>query len=260
MKSMQKWLDRALYPNHGDNWDNRHFGRVLREYMSPEFRILDYGAGRGRIGELNFRNEVAFVAGVDPDRSVFQNPFLDEAKVLPLSDGTIPYEDQTFDLVFSANVLEHVPEPEACFREIKRVLKPGGIFLGKTPNKYHYVPSLARITPHSFHEFVNRRRGRDHHDTFPTLYRCNTPAKVKACAAGVGLELENVVMLEGRPEYLRIFAPTYLLGFLYEKLVNAAGCLAFLRSVMIFTLRKPARDHDGCRCGREHDEIVTGAK
>lgn len=238
MKSVQNWLDRKLYPNHGDHWDNKHFGLVLREYMRPEFRVLDYGAGRGHTVDLNVREEVAFVAGVDPDRSVLRNPFLDEAKILPLPGGAIPYADDTFDLVFSANVLEHVPEPEACFREIKRVLKPGGIFLAKTPNKYHYVPSLARITPHSFHEYVNKRRGRDHHDTFPTFYRCNTPATVKAYAVRAGLEMENVIMLEGRPEYLRVFAPAYLLGFLYERGVNVTSRLAFLRSVMIFTLRK----------------------
>jgi len=56
------------------------------------------------------------------------------------------------------------------FRDIARVLKPGGVFLFKTPNKTHSMPTLARLTPHRFHPFVNRLRGRVEADAFPTRY------------------------------------------------------------------------------------------
>jgi len=45
-------------------------------------------------------------------------------------------------------------------------------------------------------------------------------------------------MWEGRPEYLRIAAPLYLFGYLYERTVNALPVLSTFRSVMIFTLVK----------------------
>ena len=46
---------------------------------------------------------------------------------------------------------------------------------------------------------------------------------------------------EGRPEYLRFSAPTYLLGWLYERLVNRMPGLWRLRVLLIAELRKPTR-------------------
>ena len=68
------------------------------------------------------------MAGVDVDRAVLDNPFLHEKKVLN-ADGSIPYHDQSFDLVLAHNVLEHLAEPSAVFREVHRVLRHNGVFL-----------------------------------------------------------------------------------------------------------------------------------
>ena len=49
-------------------------------------------------------------------------------------DGkVIPFGDQTFDVVFCTEVMEHVPEPAAFLSEIFRVLKPGGKIIMTTP-------------------------------------------------------------------------------------------------------------------------------
>jgi UDP-N-acetylglucosamine 2-epimerase (non-hydrolysing) len=130
------------------------------------------------------------------------NPMLDEGRVAN-ADG-IPYEDARFDVVFSDNVLEHLDEPLQVFREVARVLKPGGVFLFKTPNKWHYMPTIARLTPHGFHQYVNRLRGRAEVDTFPTRYRANCLGDIKRLASDAGLLVERVERIEGRPEYLRM--------------------------------------------------------
>ena len=41
----------------------------------------------------------------------------------------IPYDDETFDLVVGHAVLHHIPDVPAAFREVLRVLKPGGRFV-----------------------------------------------------------------------------------------------------------------------------------
>jgi hypothetical protein len=101
------------------------------------------------------------------------------------------------------------------------------------------MPQIARLTPLWFHRWVNRRRGRHDADTFPTLYRINTPADVHRYAEQAGLQVSSIELIEGRPEYLRMTAPTYLLGAAYERLVNASQRLAPLRIVMIGQLRRP---------------------
>ncbi len=189
-----------------------------------------------RNDEGPFKGLADKVCGVDLDPRVEANPMLDEGRVADA--GGIPYPDQVFDVVFADNVVEHLADPLGVFREVHRVLKPGGVFLFKTPNKTHYMPTIARLTPHRFHQFINRLRGRAEADTFPTLYRANTAADVKRIGTEAGFEVMSVSSIEGRPEYLRMTWPTYLLGAAYERVVNASECLAMFRILLIAELRK----------------------
>jgi SAM-dependent methyltransferase len=174
---------------------------------------------------------------------VVNNPMLDEGRVANV-DG-IPYEADRFDVVFSDNVLEHLDKPLEVFREVARVLKPGGVFLFKTPNKWHYMPTIARLTPHGFHQYVNRIRGRAEVDTFPTRYHANSLGDVERLAADAGLLVSHIDRVEGRPEYLRMTWPTYVVGLAYERLVNSAEIFAPLRILLIGMLRKPTGESDG---------------
>lgn len=238
MSGAVSWMDDRFYPNHGKNWDDSLLRERIAERLTPESVVLDLGAGAGIVSQMNFGGLAARVCGVDLDPRVVENPFLDEGRV---ADGqSIPYPDATFDLVFADNVLEHLAEPENVFAEVARVLRPGGVFLFKTPNKWHYMPLIARLTPHSFHRWVNRRRGRAEEDTFPTLYRANSAGDVRRLAARTGFAVEAVELLEGRPEYLRIHPVSYVAGLVYERVVNGLPFLKGLRILLIGCLRKPS--------------------
>lgn len=80
-------------------------------------------------------------------------------------------------------------------------------------------------------------RGRNESDTFPTRYLCNTRGAVTRAAEAAGMNVEEVIFIEGRPEYLRMAALPYLIGWLYERAVNSSARLAPLRGVMQITLR-----------------------
>ena len=229
-------IDRRFYPQFQRNWDDILFREKLLSLIESDMQVLDIGAGAGIVEAMNFRGLVGRVCGVDLDPRVATNPFLDEGVVADA--GQIPYPDGSFDLVFADNVMEHIEDPGRVFGEIARVLKPSGKLLFKTPNKTHYMPLIARLTPHRFHQWINRKRGRDETDTFPTRYRCNTPPDVHAIAGRVGLNVEEIDLIEGRPEYLRVSAPTYLAGVAYERLVNATDLLQRFRILMIATLSK----------------------
>ena len=49
----------------------------------------------------------------------------------------------------------------------------------------------------------------------------------------------RIDLIEGRPEYLRFSAPTYLLGWLYERVVNQVPGLAWWRVLVVVGRRKP---------------------
>jgi len=237
VNSFVAWMDRTWYPGFQRNWDDHLFRERILAHLRPDATVLDLGAGAGIVQQMNFRGLAASVCGVDLDSRVVDNPMLDEGRVADANK--IPYEDDRFDVVFSDNVLEHLSEPLTVFREVARVLKPGGVFLFKTPNKWHYMPTIARLTPHAFHQYVNRLRGRAELDTFPTCYRANTPGEVARLAADAGLLVDCVDRIEGRPEYLRMTWATYLAGFAYERLVNSAEMFAPLRILLVGSLRKP---------------------
>jgi SAM-dependent methyltransferase len=230
-------MDRTWYPAVENNWDDRFFRERILERLRAEHHVLDVGAGAGIVEPMRFKGLAARVAGVDPSERVLENPHLDEAAV---GVGEhIPHPDESFDLVFSDNVLEHLEDPSAVFREVARVLKPGGWFFTKTPNRYHYVALIAQLTPHRFHQFYNSLRGRAREDTFPTLYRANTKRATRRHARAAGLEPREFHLIEGRPEYLRLSPLTYLFGWLYERLVNSSEWLAGFRVVIIAAMQKP---------------------
>lgn len=230
-------LDDRWYPGIDGNWDDTLFRERILQLIDRDKDLLDVGAGAGIVEQMNFRGLARRVSGVDPDPRVLENPFLDDAKVG--SAESLPFEANSFDIVVSDNVLEHLSDPGGVFSEVARVLRPGGRFLFKTPNVYHYMPTIARITPHKFHQFVNKLRGRETDDTFPTLYRANSESDLKRLADEVGFVVHSIEHIEGRPEYMRFSPPTYLVGYFYERLVNSAAFFEKLRILLIgeFELR-----------------------
>jgi 2-polyprenyl-3-methyl-5-hydroxy-6-metoxy-1,4-benzoquinol methylase len=47
----------------------------------------------------------------------------------------IPFDDGSFDVVMSTEVIEHTPEPELAVRELCRVVRPGGLLVLTSPNR-----------------------------------------------------------------------------------------------------------------------------
>jgi len=75
---------------------------------------------------------------------------LGKDRIWPVTDydgKTIPAEDDTFDIVFSSNVLEHIPHIYQFQKEIQRVLKPDGIVI-------HILPSSSWRIWSNFTEII----------------------------------------------------------------------------------------------------------
>lgn len=235
-KGLIGFLDRLFYNNLGDNWDHQIFRTEILKYIHPDTFMLDVGAGSGLVSEMDFKGLAGQVYGIDPDRRVLDNPYLNKAFV-GFGDSMRQFEDNRFDVVICCNVLEHIPDPAPFFNEVRRVLKNGGFLITKTPNKFHYVPLIAMITPSGFHQFINKIRGRKGEDTFPTFYHANTKKQQMRIAQATGFEITGIQLYEGRPEYLRVNFLLYIPGIIYERLVNLLH-LDCLKVVVITTFKK----------------------
>lgn len=57
-----------------------------------------------------------------------------QAKVCDLASEGIPFEDESFDLVFAGEIIEHLVDTDGFLNEVHRCLKPGGHLILTTPN------------------------------------------------------------------------------------------------------------------------------
>nr|WP_286198698.1 class I SAM-dependent methyltransferase [Mesorhizobium sp. BR1-1-16] len=150
--------------------------------------VLDLGAGRGAQFDRDtyvsrksrLRGRVARLVGCDVDPVVMSNPGLDEAHVIE-PGKPLPFADASFDLVYSDWVLEHIEDPAGFAAEVDRILKPGGWFCARTPNKWGYVAMAARLSPDKVQSALLKmvQQNRLEHDVFPKYYRVNTLAALE---------------------------------------------------------------------------------
>lgn len=103
--------------------------RALAAAPNSDPRILDYGSGQGQLIALALSRNVD-IHGVDVP-GIETN---DRAKLID-DHGRIPHPDNSFDVVVSNQVFEHVAHPPVALAEIHRVLKPDGVFLALFPDE-----------------------------------------------------------------------------------------------------------------------------
>jgi phosphoethanolamine N-methyltransferase len=98
-------------------------------------RLLDIGSGLGGVDLLLVQEHGAGdVIGIDVEEQLIEvarervsRQRLDDKIRFQLVDpGPLPFPDQSFDMIFSKDAFVHIPDKPALYREVIRVLKPGG--------------------------------------------------------------------------------------------------------------------------------------
>ncbi len=197
--------------------------------------ILDVGCGHGDfLKDVYARTPNTF--GVDPDpralekNTIIQNKFTGTA-------AELLFKDNYFDLVVLAWVLEHLEKPQKVFKEICRVLKPGGKVIFLTPNKLNYNVWIIRLIPEKFHEFFTTRLyRRQEHDTYPQKYRINSPRRIRKILSAAGFQQKNLI-LNGDPSYISFNNFLFKTACLGEKIIAKIFPSAKVHLVGVF--RKP---------------------
>lgn len=97
--------------------------------------ILDLGTASGGFEKQLFEAGYKNLYGVDIDDYLTKNAksLLQEFKIADLAYEKLPWPDNSFDVVIGWCILPHLENPFFVIREIKRVLKPGGLFLFSVP-------------------------------------------------------------------------------------------------------------------------------
>lgn len=104
-------------------------------------RILEVGVGAGT-DHLQWAKCGAACHGVDLTQAAIETTkahlalYGFESKLNHINAEEIPYEDNYFDLVYSWGVIHHSENPQKILDEIRRILKPGGVFVGMMYKRY----------------------------------------------------------------------------------------------------------------------------
>lgn len=148
-----------------------------------QLKVLDWGCGKGFCTYL-LRKDEFNVVPCDIERSSHDSAFGQETpiiaaeniQVVPLRhDVELPFPNASFDIVLSMGVLEHVQDDRASLREIRRILKPRGLFF------CFFLPFLGSWT-----QWVSRNRGDNYHD------RLYTKTRVRCLLSEAGLNVEDI--------------------------------------------------------------------
>ena len=127
------------------------------EYLSPQLvpglSLLDVGCGPGTITvEFADRLEPGRVVGLDASAEVIgraSREFERDNLSFVVGDAySLPFDDDTFDIAHAHQTLQHVADPVAVLRELRRVVKPGGLVAARDVDYagliwYPLVPGLA---------------------------------------------------------------------------------------------------------------------
>lgn len=121
----------------------RHFCELVSTRLDPQKRrnVLVAGCGSGHEA-LHIRKDLGVpVTGVDivPNWESLYGAEIDNFDLLIGSILDLPFDDDTFDIVFYHHVIEHVIDPAKSLDELLRVLVPGGLIYVGTPNRHRAV-------------------------------------------------------------------------------------------------------------------------
>jgi ubiquinone/menaquinone biosynthesis C-methylase UbiE len=156
----------------------RHLGRV-QHFLQPAAtdQLLEIGCGRGFLTR-RVQAIAPLTRGIDLNPEAIANGTTQHLEVMDAEH--LAFADESFDKIYSFHAIEHIPDLAAAFREIDRVLRPGGSALlvyPAEPIRGLYVVPTAMIL------FGNPWRAREIH-----IHKL-TPRRLRPYLAGTELQV-----------------------------------------------------------------------
>ena len=150
--------------------------------------VLDFGSGYGG-KTVEYRRQYCArrVCGIEPFANMVEKSRqyaaasgVPDVEFAVCAHRDIPYDDESFDVVVSHDVLEHIADPLSSMREIRRVLRPGGLSLNVFPVYFgamsHHLDYIARVPPLVLFAIGARACGEQHSRAGRSLWHRETAA------------------------------------------------------------------------------------
>ncbi len=240
---------RASYAGHVSRIMSRYdsdlarYRQLLQRHVRDGDRVLHLGCGWDRSQVVSAYIDRCEIVGVDLARDVAERY---PGQFWRGDAAHLPFGGSAFDIVCCEYVIEHLIEPDACFAEVSRVLRPGGLFVFLTPNRWSYKAVAAALTPQWVHQLAAQHLRPDSRapgDVFPTHYRANTSGAIRRLAQRHGLVMESVELLNNGPTWFRRLPGLFELGHAYHQMIGRIGWLHGLRCAVLASVRRQGIGH-----------------
>jgi ubiquinone/menaquinone biosynthesis C-methylase UbiE len=154
-----KKISKQYYSKSNKHCEAR-YRKIIAKNTANAKEVLELGCGNAFLA----RHVKGRYTGVDISSGMLnKNKNLKKKDRLLCCDAAkLPFPDNTFDVVFSVNLLEHTPKPAAVIKEAQRVLKKGGRMIMITPNgnigwALEIAEKLRLKIPEGPHRFLKRK-------------------------------------------------------------------------------------------------------
>ncbi len=162
-KSEVHEIRKSMLVQYNSKYKDIMHGLILEDMEKNEScSVLDIGCRWGHdIQKIAGANEHVHIAGIDISLDALkgaktllqknQNVSLFQARF----EG-LPFKDNSFDIIISSEVIEHIENADDVLRDIYHILKKDGIFIVTTPSRFNYITLIGKAVPLKFKKFLRR--------------------------------------------------------------------------------------------------------
>jgi SAM-dependent methyltransferase len=217
--------------------------------------ILDLGCGDGLFAHLVFAEKID--TGVDPNpRELVRAAELGGYRELVQCFGSsIPRPDASYNTIISNSVLEHIPDLPPIFREISRLLAPGGYLFFTVPtHMFERYSAISRVLRSLKLENLALRYER-FYNNFWHQNNCFPPQTWKEMVESQGFEVIDMFTYDPRKicTLNDLLVPFSIFSFVVKKVANRWILFPSLRRIWVPlfspSISKLIEGADGCDDG-----------